>query len=341
MKLAIHLSAADFSNRWIAYCEQQGIPFKKVNCYQSGIIEELKDCDALLWHHNHASPTDQLFAKQLLFSLEQSGKVVFPDFYTAWHFDDKLGQKYLFETLKLPHVKSFAFYSKQEALKWISETEFPKVFKLRRGAGARNVRLVKSKNDARKIINKAFGSGFRQYDATGGIKESIRKYRLGKSTLTDILKAFAHIVYPIQLEKAIGKERGYVYFQDFIPDNKYDIRVIVIGNKAFAIKRNVRRNDFRASGSGFIEYEKSLFPDSIVALSFENAKKLNSQCTAFDYVFSNGSPLIVEISYGFNEKGYVECPGYWTSDLVWHEGTFNPYGWMVEEVIAKINEKNQ
>ena len=43
--IAIHKSSG-FTERWIAYCEQEGIDYKIVNCYDSDIIEQLKDCDA-------------------------------------------------------------------------------------------------------------------------------------------------------------------------------------------------------------------------------------------------------------------------------------------------------
>jgi glutathione synthase/RimK-type ligase-like ATP-grasp enzyme len=130
------------------------------------------------------------------------------------------------------------------------------------------------------------------------------------------------------------REIGYVYFQDFIPNNDYDIRIIVIGEKAFGIKRMVRKNDFRASGSGNIYYEKQHFGDETVGIAFDISKRLKSQCTAFDFVYDNKIPLIVEISYGFSPEGYNDCTGYWDSRLNWHEGTFDPYGWMVEMIIA-------
>ena len=54
---------------------------------------------------------------------------------------------------------------------------------------------------------------------------------------------------------------------------------------------------------------------------------------SYDFVFdANCNPLIVEISYGFSMRGYMPCPGYWDNQLDWHEGDFNPYGWMVESV---------
>jgi glutathione synthase/RimK-type ligase-like ATP-grasp enzyme len=335
MKIAIHhKEKGTFSERWIKYCEQQHLPFVIVDCYSNNIVEQVADCDAVLWHHNHVHPKDVLFARQLLFALENAGKKVFPNFYTQWHFDDKVAQKYLLEATDVPMVKSFVFYDKAAARQWIDETSFPKVFKLRGGAGSKNVMLVKNRSKAHSLVNTAFGRGFRQYDAVGGIKEQLRKLKIGKGSVKEVLKAVAHLLYPVQLEKVKGREKGYAYFQEFIPGNTFDIRVIVIGNKAFAIKRLVRENDFRASGSGFLQYVKEDIDIRCVRASFEANKKLHSQCIAYDYVFdTDGLPLIVEISYGFMAKGYDLCPGYWDEQLNWHEGAFNPYGWMIENLI--------
>ena len=135
------------------------------------------------------------------------------------------------------------------------------------------------------------------------------------------------------------REHGYVYFQKFIPDNTFDIRGIVIGDKAFEIKRMCRDNDFRASGSGSIVYDRSDLNEECARISFEAAKKLGTQCLALDFVFDKGRPLIVEASYGFSMHGYDRCTGYWDKDMVWHAGTFVPQDWMVEDVIAKIRAR--
>ena len=330
MKIGIHPSKGSFSDRWIAYCEEQNITYKLVDCYKSNIIEQLNDCDALMWHFHHASPKDFLFAKQLLYSVQASGKKVFPDFNTMWHFDDKVGQKYLLESIGAPIVPSYVFYSKQEALKWVNETTFPKVFKLRGGAGSQNVRLVKSKTEAIKLVKRAFGKGFSQYDAWSNLKERIRKYKLGKTNSWDVIKGIVRIVYTTDFATVHGWDKGYIYFQDFIPGNDHDIRVIVIGDKAFAIKRMVRENDFRASGSGSILYERELFDTEIIRLSFVVAEQIKSQCIAFDYVFSGDKTLLVEISYGFSPEGYDSCPGYWDKKINWFKGPFNPYQWIID-----------
>jgi len=189
---------------------------------------------------------------------------------------------------------------------------------------------VRNKAEALKMIRKAFGRGFSNYDKWGSIKERYRKWRLGKTTAFDLLKGLVRLAVPPPFTKVLGREVGYIYFQDFIPDNDHDIRVVVIGGKAFAIKRMVRKNDFRASGGGNILYEKSLFNENDIRLAFEIHNKLKSQCTAMDFVYDNGEPKIVEISYGFSPEGYDPCPGYWDNELNWHEGEFDPYGWMVD-----------
>jgi glutathione synthase/RimK-type ligase-like ATP-grasp enzyme len=330
LKLAIHHTKGFFSDRWISYCESTGIEYKIVDCYKNDIIQQISDCDALMWHFNHKSPKASKFAKQLLYSVQSAGKKVFPDYETMWHFDDKVGQKYLLEALGAPLAPTYVFYDKKEAFDWARSTSYPKVFKLRTGAGSSNVKLVSSKHVAYKLIKKAFGAGFKQYEALSNLKERIRKYRLGKTTFWDVVKGFIRLLHTTEYSKVTGREKGYVYFQEFISGNDHDIRVVVIDGKAFALKRIVRANDFRASGSGTILYEKELFDENTIKISFEIAEKLHAQCVAFDFVYKDKQPLIVEISYGFAPSGYDDCPGYWDRNIEWHDGKFNPYGWMID-----------
>ncbi len=334
MKIAIHHREGSYSNRWISYCKQYGISYKIVNCYASNIIDQLEDCDGLMWHFHHGGVKDFLFAKQLLFSLEASGKKVFPDFNTMWHFDDKVGQKYLLESIGAPLVPTWVFYSKKEAFSWANQTTFPKVFKLRNGAGSANVQLAKTKTEAQRFIRKAFGKGFPQYNAWNGLKERFRRVQLGKSSSIDLLKGLARFVIPTDFSKIAGREKGYVYFQEFVPGIDHDIRIIVIGDKAMTIKRMVRPNDFRASGSGLLKYDSNLFPKEVIKLAFDLTEQLKTQSLAADFIIADKNPLLIEISYGFPQKNFAdECPGYWDKDLNWHEGQFNPYGWMVESLL--------
>ena len=331
MKIAIHYSPGSFSERWIEYCKQNSIDYKIVNAYDSDIIQQVNDCDAFMWHHHHGNYKDVLFAKQLLYSLQIAGKKVFPDFSTGWHFDDKVGQKYLFEAIGVPLVPSYVFYTKAEAIHWANETAFPKVFKLRGGAGAANVKLVRTRKEAMRLINKAFGKGFSQFDKWGNLKERFEKWKAGEDSFVGLLKGVARLVISTEFTKFHAPEKGYVYFQEFIPDNYYDVRLIVIGgSKAYGMKRLCRNRDFRASGSGMFVYDE--INTETLTIAFKVAKRLNLQSVAFDFIYEEGKPLLVEASYGYGTKGSSKCTGYWTEDLSYHEETFIPQYWMIENL---------
>ncbi|MDM1301951.1 ATP-grasp domain-containing protein [Acinetobacter indicus] len=335
MKIAIHHTEGDFfSKHWIDYCGEQKLTYILVNAYSSNIIEELEGIDIFLWHHSNYDYRDALFAKQLLYSLNKKGIRVFPNFNTNWHFDDKVGQKYLLEAIEAPLIPSYVFYRKSEALKWINETSFPKVFKLRGGSGSSNVKLIRTKSEAKKIINKAFGRGFGQFDRFTHLRYRIENFRSGKEGFSAVIKGFIRLFIASEYSNNTSREKGYVYFQDFIPNNDSDIRVIVIKNRAFAIKRMVRKNDFRASGSGNIIYSKDNINLDCIKIAFEVNKKIGSQSTAFDFVFdNNGLPKIVEISYGFVPGAYHKCEGYWDDKMNWYGKQFNPSKWMIENLI--------
>ncbi|TCP20755.1 ATP-grasp domain-containing protein [Rhodovulum adriaticum] len=340
MKIAIHDSPNGFHPRWRAYCQELGIPFKRVDCHASDIIEQLADCDGLMWHHSQGNPRDLIAAKAVLSALEHAGVPVFPDWRTGWHFDDKVAQKYLFEAIGAPLVPTWVFLDRQSALDWVEKTDFPKVFKLRGGAGSANVRLVRSRGEARRLVRQAFGRGFPNYDAWGSLKERWRRVRLGKASPAEVAKGVARLVHPPTFSRVLGRERGYAYFQEFMPDNASDTRIIVIEGKAFALKRFVRAGDFRASGSGDFAYGREEFDERCVRIAFDVTDRLGASCAAYDFVFdAEKTPLLVEISYGFLPDGYDACPGYWTPDLTWHPGAFNPQGWMVEALLEQIEHR--
>lgn len=336
MKLAIHHREGSFSDDWIKHCEQSSIPYKLVNAYSNDIIAQVEDCDIVLWHHQQSDYRDLIFAKELLFSLRQAGKLVYPDFETGWHFDDKVGQKYLLEAISAPMVRSYVFYTKEEALSWAQKVSYPVVFKLRGGAGGSNVKLVQNFKQNKKIIRKSFSSGHSGFDPIIRLKDNFKLYKKGQIGINLVLKSFLRIFVPNRNIRFIKKEVGYVYYQEFLPNNDCDIRLIVIGgNKAYGMKRLVREGDFRASGSKNFVYDK--IEDEVLKIAFDVAKKLKLQSVAFDFIYDqNHLPKIVEISYGFGTSGSSKCTGYWDELLTWHEGEFHPINWIIDDLKKEL-----
>lgn len=332
MRIAIHQSKGSFSDQWIEFCEKNNIDFKIVNALDSDIMAQLQDCDIFMWHHHHGNYRDVLASKPVLFALEQGGVKVFPNFNTGWHFDDKVAQKYLFEFFDFPLVPSYVFYEKDAALQWAESTIYPKVFKLKGGAGSSNVKLVSSKYDCKKLIRKAFKTGFSQFSKGHYFNEQLIKFRETRNVLF-ILKAFARLFILPEFAKMGKEEKGYVYFQDFIPGNHTDFRLKIVDNKCWGFQRQVRKNDFRASGSGHLIYDNDLIPQSMIKLAFEISEKLNLQSAAFDFIVQESKPLLVEMSYGFGIDAEEFNYGYWTKDLIWHDEKFVPQYWMIENIL--------
>jgi glutathione synthase/RimK-type ligase-like ATP-grasp enzyme len=344
VKIAIHDNSGSFSDRWITYCEKNKIDFKKVNCYDTDIIQQLDDCDGLMWNWSQNDYKAALCARQLTKSLEKKGIKVFPDTNTSWHFDDKVGQKYLLESIGAPLVKSYVFYSAQEAFEWAEKTSFPKVFKLRGGAASINVSLVKTKKKARHLIKKAFTNGFLPINRISNLKDRFGVLQRNKdlAAVKKMIGGFGRLFIPTEIERFSHNQKGYIYFQDFIPNNHYDTRLVVIGNRCFGCRRYCRKNDFRASGSGLCEYEPELFDKKSIQYAFETARKLETQSVAFDFVMLNNEPKIVEISYCFPMEGASDdCLGYFDSNLNWYYNSINMQSFMVEDFINKLKIGNK
>lgn len=334
MKIGIHHSKGSWSSGWIEYCDSQKIPYKIVSAYDSDIIDKLKDCDVFMWHHHHDNPKDVHFAKSLLISLELANIRVFPNTRSTWHFDDKVAQKYLFEALDLPLIPSVVIYDKKEALTWADQNEFPFVFKLKGGAGSSNVKLAKTRSEAKKLIRKSFGRGFRPFTPLVLFKDHFLKFLKGQKSLFTTIKNLGHIIVPYKIERSRGREKGYVYFQEFISGCDHDIRIQFIGDICYAMKRNVRTGDFRASGANNIEYDGSKIPIEAIRLGYEIATKLQMQTLAIDLIPYQNSWKLAEVSYAFAiDEG--ECDyGYYTKDLQWHIGKFNPAEKLIEYMLG-------
>lgn len=337
-QVAIHQRKGSFSDRWIAYCEQQSIPYKVVNCLDSDIIKQLSSSDALLWHWSHGDPREQLMARDVIAAAEAMGVKVFPSTSTCWHFDNKIAQKYLLEAIDAPFVPTYVFYDLKEALYWIDRTSYPKVFKLRKGAGSSNVKLVHSATEARALAERAFSSGFSPVPHYG--QDALKRYRVARKRgdLMNVVRRIPRVLATIQNKRRmLGREKGYAYFQDFIPGNDFDTRVTVISDRAFAFTRNVRPGDFRASGSGDLVYNPSRINRRCVEIAFEVTRKIKSQSMAFDFVLGEQQqPFILEVSYCYTPEAVHSCPGYWDARLNWYEGHVWPQDAILLDLLGEI-----
>ena len=198
--------------------------------------------------------------------------------------------------------------------------------KLYGGAGSSNVILINSKRQAEKLIKKQFSKGIKTNMISDTNDLKFKEFNLYNFLKKKGRKAIKALTGEDRYRKLNwGRHTNYVLFQKFLPKNDFDTRVSVIGGRAFAFRRFNRKDDFRSSGSGLINYEVDKINLEFIKIALDISKKLNFQSMAYDFLYNeNGEPEFCEISYVYKDSAVYDCKGYWDSDLQFHEGHFWP-----------------
>lgn len=312
---------------FIRNAEDMGLKYKLIDASRNSVMEQLDEVDIFIWHWTHESYRDIRSARAIIKAAETTGIDVYPDINTCWMFDDKLSQKYLLEALKIPMIPTYVFYDIETAKLWLKECVYPIVYKLPQGAGGSNVRLLRDYQEAYRLC-KAHFSFWGKPDVMNKI-DGLRDIKGLWSKLNE-----ENILYGMN-------KKGCIYFQDFIPNNTYDIRVTTIGNKNFIFKRYVRENDFRASGSGKIDYKVSEEDLRAILIARKISNKIQAQTMAYDFVYDAGKLMLCEMSFGFVERAVEKCEGWYDVNLKFHREEINVYKEILQLMISKYENNRK
>ena len=290
--------------RWAETLERLGHAVRWVDVRRADIIAQVRDCDGFMWRPSQRHGQAE-HARKLLPVLEHElGLAVYPDQPTGWHFDDKIAQAYLFEALGIPSPQTWVFYDRAAAEEFAATATYPLVLKLAAGAAGENVALVKSLAAARTWIDRLFGPGLLDFSARW-----IRR-ATGRLWLRNMWTALQGRTPPPPRSRW-SIHKNYVLFQEFVPGNDGDLRVSVIGNRAFAFRRGNRPGDFRASGAGRVDWDPAGIPLDAVNCALDWTRTLQAQSVAYDMLRSVNGWVTVEISYAFVSHAVHQCPGHW------------------------------
>jgi glutathione synthase/RimK-type ligase-like ATP-grasp enzyme len=317
--------------------QYNNIPFIKLDLNDRDFWDKIKMLDLFIFRWAHIDDHHQI-AKTILPIIENDLKIkCFPNLDTCWHFDDKIKEYYLLHTYGYPITKSCIFWDKANAFSWSKTTEYPVVFKLKKGAASSNVVLIRNYNEARKVIKKVFGKGVfpREVWHKGKVKyKNFEEFLRIKYSQYVTNKIFGIKPYTWEIEK------NYALFQKFLPGNQYDTRIVTIGDRTFGFKRLVRDKDFRASGSGKIDFDTSKIDIRMVKIAQSISKELNFQSMAYDFLLNEEvQPEICEISYTTIDRVVYKCPGYWDAHLNWKDGHFVTQQLQLNDLLGLDNLK--
>jgi hypothetical protein len=313
-----------YLEKYAEILQHNGIEYIWLDASFPKFWEDVSRLDLFIYQWEHYDGPRQI-AEAIMPIIENELKIkCFPNWKTSWHFDDKIKQYYLLRQHDFPIIDCYIFWEKNEALSWLQSADLPVVFKLKRGAGSSNVVLVKNMQQARRLISKMFGKGLKSGRIVDRNSLWLKYFqphrelrRIGDIFLKKVGREFKPLFWQI--------EKNYALFQKYLPDNAFDTRVSVIGERAFAFRRFNRDRDFRASGSGKINYDTSGIDIRAVEIAFKISKTLGFQSMSYDFLKNQtGNLEICEISYTYVDSAVYNCTGFWDQDLNWHEGHFWP-----------------
>ncbi len=323
-----------FSARWLELAAERGIDVVTVDVDAPDLFDRLRGCDGFMWRFGF-DPLSLQFAKRLLAAVEHGmGLPVFPSQASSWHFEDKIAQRYLLDAAGLPTPRTWVWWNANDARAFVDRAVYPLVAKLSSGIQSNNVLLLRDRRDALALIERMFGGGLVSMAPPG------RAQRLFGPRLPG-LKLLLGRPLPRNVQ------HGYLYLQEFLPDNAFDTRITVIGRRAYGFRRHNRPGDFRASGSGRIDWDRDAIDEATVRLAFRVAQALGTQSVAIDGLRRGDERVVGEISYTYASWALRDCPGHWTLDgddwqrgaLTWHEGRLRAEDAIFDDFVAAVRAR--
>ena len=200
---------------------------------------------------------------------------------------------------------------------------------------------MRTRREAKILCLQAFGRGFPAVPAyLSDMQTRLRKNKSVQEFWARLTRAPRTLLNVLALRRQMPRQQGYLNFQEFIPDNAFDTRITIIGDRAFGFMRKNRPNDFRASGSGNIVYAPDKIDKRCVEIAFSVADRIGTQSLAFDFLFNpQHEPMVGEISYCYKSSAVHACEGYWDHQGVWHTGHVWPEEAILDDLLATCLQK--
>ena len=248
--------------RWTKYrrfLETNGFDYDYLDIHAHDWIDRARSFDVVVGLvSNEISYLEEIRVKYHLLE-RYLGKACYPSAEQTLLYENKCLEAYISDVCDLPFAKTHISHSQEDALALVESMRYPLVSKVNHSSGSMGVELVRTPQKARRIVRKAFA-------------------RNGRSIHVPWLR-----------------QKNYVYFQEFVPNDGYDIRVILAGNRAFGYYRKVLGGDFRASGMDKVE--KRALPEDAIRTAWKARQCLPGPHLVVDMVRGlDGRSVIIEFS---------------------------------------------
>jgi len=248
--------------RWTKYCrflEANSFPYEFYDLHARDWMEKAATLDVILGITSN-EPSHLREMREKFFILEKYlHKKCFPSFEHIFLYENKSLETWIAKAGGIPFAPTHIYNRESDALQALKTLRFPLVSKIDPASGSMGVEWVGNPPKARRIIRQSFSAG-------------------GRPT---------HLLYM--------RQKNYVYFQDYIPNDGFDMRVIVIGDMVFGYYRKVLKGDFRASGMDLVE--KRALPLEAMQIARKLYRIIHSPLLVVDMLHGqDGHYYVIEFS---------------------------------------------
>ena len=214
------------------------------------------------------------FIEDIILGLKMQGAILLPEFHLFRAHHNKVFMEVLRQTLlkNICHDLNTRFFGAIEELNEEDFEEKSHVIKSAEGAGSKSVFLA---HDKKELV-----------DYSKKVSRNFLPLLYAKETVKNVVRNH-HIQRSMFNKKFI--------IQDFIPDLEGDHKVLVFGKKFYVLKRSLKKGDFRASGSGILEFfPEDYVPTKILDFAHKIFAALNSPILSVDIALKGNNVFLVE-----------------------------------------------
>lgn len=238
------------------------------------------------------------YIEDIVYGLELAGANIIPNYKYLRANNNKVFMEILRDQLEVKEgltIKSLHFGSLEELKNKIDKIDFPVVLKTAKGAMSTGVSLAKNKEDLKKKV------------------ENISRTKNIRKELWDFGRSLKRKRYIRE-----SKHRGKYIIQNLIPNLKNDWKILIFSEKYFVFQRNVRKNDFRASGSGQLDYHygsKCSFPDGMLQFAKKIYDAVEVPNISIDLCYDGNHFNLIEFQFVyFGSVGHEKSDIYYEFD---------------------------
>lgn len=241
------------------------------------------------------------YVDDILFALSKTNYLI-PRYEIFKAHENKGYQEIVKKELDIRSNNGMVLCSYNDLEKNINNIKFPTVLKSINGAGSKGVLKIDNKDQLLKIFDEL---SFKHKGRWFNLKRNIKKK------------------FNIKYNRnwyGMNVDNCYVVLQDFIPELDGDWKVLVFDGKYYTLKRGIRKNDFRASGSGILDFDVEIpheilnFAEGLYGklnvpfISLDIAMDRDSQCHLIEFQGVHFGPKTLTASKGY----YIKKNSKWT-----------------------------